>query len=144
MNVSHNGPGKGANAAQPLFVQRRPFRQEFTGEHDGQEAVLGLGYGTQVGKVGLEFSAGAAWQSADLSAFIWGVSASEALGGRPAYAPGDAVIPFAAVNAFYPLNDNWTLIGTARADFLPNEVSNSPIVDEDNIFSLILGVTYSF
>ena len=120
------------------------FRQEFTGEHDGQEVILDLGYGTQVGKVGLELSAGAAWQSSDLSAFIWGVSASEARAGRPAYAPGDAIVPFAAVNAFYPLNDNRTLIVTAQADFLPSEVSDSPIVDEDDIYSLILGVTYSF
>lgn len=120
------------------------FRQEVTGEHDGQEVVLDLGYGTRVGRVGLEFSAGAAWQSEDLTSFIWGVSASEARPGRPAYAPGDAIIPFAAINAFVPLNENWTLIGTARADFLPGEVSDSPIVDEDDIFSLILGVTYSF
>lgn len=120
------------------------YRQEFTGEHDGQELVLDLGYGTQIGRVGLEFSAGAAWQSEDLSAFIWGVSPSEARAGRPAYAPGDVIIPYAAVNAFVPLNENWTLIGTARADFLPSDVSDSPIVDEDDIYSLILGVTYSF
>ncbi|MEM8977209.1 MAG: MipA/OmpV family protein [Pseudomonadota bacterium] len=120
------------------------FRQEFTGEHDGQELVLDLGYGTQIGWVGLKFSAGAAWQSRDLSGFIWGVSPSEARPGRPAYSPGDVIIPYAAVNAFVPLTQNWTLIGTARADFLPSDVSDSPIVDEDDIYSLILGATYSF
>lgn len=126
------------------FGTELTFRQEFTGEHDGQELVLDVGYGTQIGRVGLQLSAGAAWQSKDLSGFIWGVSASEARPGRPAYAPGDVIIPFAAANAFVPLNENWTLIGTIRADILPSEVSDSPIIDQDNILSVILGVTYSF
>lgn len=120
------------------------FRQELTGEHNGQELVVDLGYDTQLGKVGLQFSTGAAWQSKDLSRFMWGVSTSEARLGRPAYAPGNVVIPYAAANATLPVNDKWTLVGTVRVDFLPNEISDSPIVDGKNIYSLNFGATYSF
>lgn len=120
------------------------LRQEVTGEHDGQELILDAGYGIQFGKLSLELGGGVALQSGDLSQYIWGVSSSEARPDRPAYAPGDVIIPFVEINAFRPINDRWTLVGGVRADFLPSEISDSPIVNGDDIFSARLGISLSF
>lgn len=120
------------------------MRQEVTGEHNGHELILDIGYGTRVSNVLLDFSAGAALQSKDLSAYIWGVSQAEARAGRPAYAPGQVITPFASVRAVMPINQRWVLIGSLRADFLPSEISNSPIIDQDDIFGATLGFSYSF
>ncbi len=120
------------------------FRQEVTGEHDGQEVIFDFGYGTKVGKSMLQLRAGAGWQSEDLSGYVWGVSADEARAGRPEYAPGDVIIPFVEARMVRPINERWSLMGGLRADFLPSDVSNSPIVDEDNIYSATFGVMFNF
>lgn len=120
------------------------FRHEITGEHRGQELIFNLGYQTDLGGVTLDMNAGATWQSKDLSAYVWGVSASEAIAGRAAYDPGAVVIPFASISASAPLGENWSLDGSLKADFLPRSVTNSPIVDEDKIYSAALGVSYHF
>ncbi|MEO0774686.1 MAG: MipA/OmpV family protein [Pseudomonadota bacterium] len=119
-------------------------RQELTGEHDGQEVELELGYATFVGGTGLSFSAGTKYQSSDLANYTWGVFANEVIAGRPAYDTGDVFIPFVSVGAARPISEKLTLIGNIRADFLPDAVSDSPIVDESTPVSLGVGLSYKF
>lgn len=126
------------------FYADGAIRQEFTGEHDGQELRLGVGTRQRLGAVGLSLNAGAAWQSEDLSQYIWGVSASEVAVGRPAYAPGNVLVPYLSIGARLPINDNLSLLGTIRADFLPSEVTDSPIIEDDTLISGGLGFVYRF
>ena len=128
----------------PAFKSEMTFRQEVTGEHNGQELILDMHYGTTFGDITVEASAGAAWQSSDLSSYIWGVSSTESRPNRRAYTPGSVVIPYASISAVMPFTERWTLVSTLRADFLPDEVSNSPIIDQNNIYSAAFGLTYSF
>ena len=127
-----------------VFYATVDLRQEFTGEHDGQEVRLGLGTRTRLGPVALSIGGGAAWQSSDLSQYIWGVSTGEARPGRPAYAPGNVVVPYLSVSGRLPLNDKWSLIGSVRADFFPDSITDSPIIADDTLFSGGLGVIYRF
>lgn len=120
------------------------LRQEFTGEHDGQEARLRVGLRRAVGPVRVDFSAGGAWQSGDLSRYIWGVSEAEARSDRPAYDPGAVIVPFVGLRGTMPLGDNWSLLGTLRADFLPDDVTDSPIIEDDTLVSGGLGVQFRF
>ena len=120
------------------------LRQEFTGEHDGQELRFGVGTRTRVGRVGLDLGAGAFWQNDDLSRYIWGVSPSETAIGRPAYAPGYVIVPYVSLRARLPLSGNWSLLGTVRVDFLNSDISSSPIIEDDQLFSGALGISYSF
>ncbi|MEM9793061.1 MAG: MipA/OmpV family protein [Pseudomonadota bacterium] len=75
---------------------------------------------------------------------MWGVRGSEALAGRPAYDPDGVLIPFVAATAFYPVSDRISVTLGARAQFLPDEVTDSPIVDEDQVYSGFLGIGYRF
>lgn len=127
-----------------VFRATGAIRQEFTGEHSGQELRFGLGVRQQAGPVGLSLEAGAAWQSEDLSQYVWGVSAAEARPGRPAYAPGDVVVPYLSLGARVPVNDRWSVVGSIRADFLPDDVTDSPIIEDDTLVSGILGVVFRF
>ncbi|MEM6589011.1 MAG: MipA/OmpV family protein [Pseudomonadota bacterium] len=120
------------------------FRQEVTGEHDGQEVEIEVGYGTVAGRTGLQFSAGTKYQNSDLANYTWGVFADEVIAGRPVYDTGDVFVPFLSVGAARPLSENLTLIGNIRADFLPDAVSDSPIVDESTPVSLGVGLSYKF
>ncbi|MEO0911564.1 MAG: MipA/OmpV family protein [Pseudomonadota bacterium] len=118
--------------------------QEVTGEHDGQEVIVEAGTRLPLGPVPVSFSAGFNWQSEDLAGYLWGVEPGEAVAGRPAYEPGDALIPFLSVGAVYPLTDRASIIGNARAEFLPDAVTDSPIVEDDMRLSAFIGFGYSF
>ncbi|MDD9718489.1 MipA/OmpV family protein [Dinoroseobacter sp. PD6] len=120
------------------------LRQEFTGEHDGQEARLRVGLRQQLGSVRLDFSAGGAWQDGDLSRYIWGVSDDEARAGRPSYDPGSVLVPFVGLRGVMPIGENWSLLGTLRADFLPDDVTDSPIIEDNTLISGGLGVEFRF
>ncbi|MEM8656984.1 MAG: MipA/OmpV family protein [Pseudomonadota bacterium] len=120
------------------------FLQEVTGEHDGQELTLELGTRIPLGPVPLSLSAGVDYQTESLSRYLWGVRGSEAIAGRDAYSPDGVLIPFVSASAFYPVSSNVSLTLGARAQFLPDEVTDSPIVDEDQVYTGFLGIGYRF
>jgi outer membrane scaffolding protein for murein synthesis (MipA/OmpV family) len=120
------------------------LKQEITGEHEGQEFVGAARYGILQENFALEFTAGAAWQSKELSHYTWGVSKSEARANRAAYAPGDVVIPFVGVSTVAPLSDSLTFVTSVRAEFLPKTITNSPIVKKKDIFSASVGLSYDY
>ncbi|APX13460.1 hypothetical protein BWR18_18585 [Tateyamaria omphalii] len=117
---------------------------ELTDEHGGQEISAELSQAIPLGRTPLLVSAGLTWLSDDLARYSYGVLASEALAGRPEYDPGDVIIPHIALTSVFPINDRVNLVGSVRAEFLPDEVTDSPIVDEDIGVSTFLGLTYQF
>ncbi len=126
------------------FFASATLLQEFTGEHDGQELQIEAGTRLRAGPVPISLSAGIDWQSSDLAQYAWGVYADEATVGRPAYDPGDVVIPFVAAQAVYPLSQRVVLIGGVEAQFLPDAVTDSPIVEDDVTVSGFVGLSYAF
>lgn len=126
------------------FYTRFALRQEFTGEHDGNEARLRFGARQRLGTVGLDFSAGAAWQSSDLSQYIYGVDSVEARPGRPQYSPGDVVVPFLSLSARYQINENWSMLGSLRGDFFSDDITDSPIIEDDALISGGVGFVFRF
>ncbi|MEM7683259.1 MAG: MipA/OmpV family protein [Pseudomonadota bacterium] len=117
---------------------------ELTDEHGGSEVSLDLSHAIPLGRVPLLLKGGVTWQSEGLSSYLYGVSASEATGARPAYSPGDVVVPHFSVGTAIPVARNTRLIASIRADFLPDEVSSSPIVDEDVTLRGFFGITHNF
>lgn len=117
---------------------------EVTGEHGGQELLLNLRQTVALGGFPLTLGAGLRWQSADHAEYAWGVRPEEATATRSAYAPGDVLIPSLSIGTFIPVNGKTTIIATLQMDFLPDEVSDSPIVDQDSTTSAFVGVTRSF
>jgi outer membrane protein len=125
------------------IVQAR-LLQEITGEHDGQEIDLQLRQNLM--DFGLPFGimAGARWESADLANYLYGVRAAEAIVGRPAYAPGDSIVPYIGIGTRIPLGDRFSISGGVRAEFYGSDVTNSPIVEDDMAITGTLGLTLRF
>ncbi|WP_460274425.1 MipA/OmpV family protein [Celeribacter sp. ULVN23_4] len=117
---------------------------EVTDEHGGSEVEIALRHAVPVGRAAFSVEAGATWQSADLSTYLYGVRGSEAISGRAAYDPGDVIVPHLSLGAVYPLNDRMRIVSSIRAEFLPDEVQDSPIVSEDISIGAMIGVSYSF
>ena len=131
-------------ALSPSLSLDAALRQEVTGEHNGQELAVSLGYGARFGRLGVTASAGANWQSSGLAEYQWGVFASEATPTRAAFDPGAVVIPELSVEAAYSLDGDWTAIGSIRSEFLPDAVTDSPIVEDDLSVSIGLGLIRRF
>lgn len=83
------------------------------------------------------------YQSSDYVDYYYSVSAAEAAASRPEYAPGAATNTALRVRWGYALSDDWLLSGGLGVEFLDSEISASPIVDRDRIWSGTLGLAYN-
>ena len=117
---------------------------DVSGEHDGQEVTLSFRHNVPVRRMAFNFAAGATWRSGDLSAELYGVYPWEARDDRPRYEPGATTVPFVSVGAVYPLTQNLRFIANLRAEFLPDSVSDSPIIDQNAAVGAQFGLLYSF
>ncbi|MEL7115980.1 MAG: MipA/OmpV family protein, partial [Pseudomonadota bacterium] len=74
----------GGVQARYAFSPRTQLRfravTELTNEHGGSEVALSARHAMPIGRVPLLLEGGFTWQSADLSGYLYGVSASEATG----------------------------------------------------------------
>lgn len=119
-------------------------------EHD----VLGrIGGGVATARFSKSFQAG--WLSiapqlqvnllsADLTNHDFGVSPSAATPTRPAYNTGSSISYEAGLSSFIELTEDWRVILSLSAEFLPDEIVNSPIVGDDRIIKGFAAITYVF
>jgi hypothetical protein len=75
--------------------------------------------------------------------YYFGVSADEALPGRPEYVPGDSATAEFDVRWGYALSDKWLLKGSVGVELLDNATTDSPIVDREDLWSVNLGLAYN-
>jgi hypothetical protein len=83
--------------------------------------------------------------SADHNRYYYGVSDTEA-GANPGldpYAPGSSLNVKARISTGYAINNRWLLSVSLNHEWLGSEISDSPIVDKDSIWSGSVGVAYN-
>lgn len=85
----------------------------------------------------------AKWQSADLVDYYYGVRASEALPGRPAFRGESALVPELSLLANRRVGRQWSLFARVGHTWLPDEITASPIVDGDSRTTVMLGIGWS-
>ena len=110
-------------------------------EHD---VLNKIGGGAATAKVSKGFQAGwlriapqlqLDWLSADLTNYDFGV---------PTYEPGNSTGYEAGVSSFIELTEDWRIIVSLSAEFLPDEISNSPMVTDDRIVKGFAAITFVF
>lgn len=82
-------------------------------------------------------------RDADYSAYYWGVTANESSPTRPEYQPGSTMSAAIRARWGYALSDKWLLTGGLGLEFLDSAISDSPIVDRDEIWSATIGIAYN-
>lgn len=120
--------------------------------HKGSEVSLSYNHGFDLGKLQLSLGGGVNWQSKELTNYYYGVDTSEAkiftIDGkdfyRYAYRVKRDCIPKANMFMRYALTDSWSLISGAEINFLPNNISDSPIVDGNVSWGAFAGIARSF
>ena len=119
-------------------------------EHDALDRVgggagkLSLRRGWQFGKVSISPSAALNWLSAELAGHEFGVEAAEARAGRPEYRPGAAVNFEAGLAVSAEVYREWRAIVSASSEFLAQELRDSPLVDEAQVFHFFGVASYTF
>jgi len=120
------------------------FLTDLLGEHDGQEVEIS--YTALFAYAGFDFvpSAGLRWRSGDVVDFYYGVRADEARPGRPAYTPEATLTPVVRLAVRRKLSRHWGLLLGFQYEWLDDEISDSPIVEDNTILSLLVGAAYAF
>ncbi|MEM1272410.1 MAG: MipA/OmpV family protein [Pseudomonadota bacterium] len=115
---------------------------DVTDAHAGQE--IDLRFSHRMSGLPLSVYAGATWQSDGLTEYLYGVRSDETAAGRPAFSPGAAITPYIGVSGAFPVTDQAAIIGSIEVRQLPDDITDSPIVDQSSASRATIGVVFNF
>lgn len=84
------------------------------------------------------------WLSADLTNYDFGVPPDAATPARPAYSTGSSISYEAGFGSFIELTEDWRIVLSLSAEFLPDEIEASPIVADGRVIKGFAALTYVF
>jgi outer membrane protein len=126
------------------------FELEALYQHDaldrigGGQGSVSLSRGFPWGTVSIEPRIALNWLSSDIGNHDFGVPAAAATPQRPAYELGSTTSFEAGLGVFVELSEDWRIIANVAVERLDDEVSRSPIVDDDLVVKGLAVVTYIF
>ncbi len=126
------------------------FELEMIYQHDvldrigGGMANLRLSRGVPWGPANIEPFVAYNWLSSEISNHDFGVPAVAATGDRPAYELGSTRSIEVGVGTFIELTEDWRIILNLSGERLDDDVTASPIVDDDIVFKGLAIVSYVF
>ena len=82
-------------------------------------------------------------QDSDYNNYYYGVSASETTPTREQYTAGASNNFVAQFRAGYAISESWLLTGYVASEWLGSSIQDSPIVDEEQLWSFNLGLAYN-
>jgi len=86
---------------------------------------------------------GVVHQSSDYADYYYTVTDAEETASRPEYVPGSATNTSFRIRWGYALSDKWLLSGRMGVERLDSEITDSPIVGRDRIWSASVGLAYN-
>ncbi|NLC61176.1 MAG: MipA/OmpV family protein [Gammaproteobacteria bacterium] len=117
---------------------------DVTDASGGQEVGLDYVYPVRAGAWTVLPGVGVSWMSADLARYYFGTLDREEARGVTPYRPGTAVVPDVGVFATRRIGERWSLQGGLQYRFLPDELADSPLLNDDGVAVVILGMSYRF
>ena len=113
---------------QPWGTVQAELLHDIEGASNGSELRLAYSFDWRSGRLALRPSVTLSARDAKLNDYYYGVAPSEALPGRPAYAPGAGIDTSLALYGSYDLSAGWRLLGGVSVTRLSRGVRASPIV----------------
>lgn len=117
------------------------FLHDALGRHDGFRASLALRRTFTAGKLSAIPELGLEWMDDAVAGYYYGVKPACAREDRPAYAPDDAWEPRLGVSFLYPAGEKWLLSLRLAARLLPEELTDSPLVGDDEELAAFMSVS---
>jgi len=82
------------------------------------------------------------WSSADVTDYYFGVNANEVADNRPAYEADSALAAKVGLDMNFPLSPRWELVAGVHLTRYDSEITDSPIVDKDQVWGGGIGLVY--
>ena len=119
------------------------YLSDFTGVHHGEEARVSLANHWVTGRHHLIGSVGAVWQSSEVINYYYGVTSAEA-DARGTYTTDAAISGLVRLDWNYQLTQDWDLRLFASYRQLPDEISASPLINDNKVITVFIGGVYHF
>ena len=110
----------------------------------GGSATARVSKGFQAGWLRIAPQLQVNWQSSELTNYDFGVPPGAATPGRPEYRTGSSISYEAGFGSFIELTEDWRIVLSLSAEFLPDEIVASPIVDDDTVIKGFAAIAYVF
>jgi outer membrane protein len=122
------------------------LKADVTGTSDGYELAADYRYPLQFGRTSIVPAVGVLRLSADMADYYYGTLDREVARGVTDYRPGAVTVPRVGVGLVRPFARHWLLIGNLEYRVLPDELQDSPLVEEDTdgVGSFFLGISRRF
>lgn len=118
--------------------------RDISNTHDGTEVSLGYSIPIPLEPVFLSVGVEASWLSSEVGDYYYGVDANQVRAGRPQYLVDDTWVYEFSIRGMLPLDENWSLMAGVSVETYDNEITDSPIVAEDQITNAFAAVSYEF
>jgi len=122
------------------------FRADITGTSDGYQAAAHYRYPLRAGGMMITPSIGVRSLSSDMADYYYGTLDEEIARGVMRYRPGSVVVPDIGVTLAKPFARKWLFIASVEYRALPDELKDSPLVeqDADSTTTLVIGISRGF
>ena len=120
------------------------FQQDISNVHKGQQVGLEYSHRWLWHSFRLGLRIGSDWKSTRLIDYYYGVSKRDTdittfyFNGKSGWQT------YLSINAQKPINENWSWLANIGYRWLPNSLTSSPLIEQDNIRNVFLGVAYRF
>lgn len=126
----------------PLQLQLQPY-WEATGRHGGFNTEFLASLPIEHSRGWITAQIRVSYKDEDYTGYFFGVTEEEALPVRPEYVPGASISIAARLHWGYQVSENWLLSGNFGYEWLDSEISDSPIVDKETLWSANIGIAYN-
>jgi outer membrane protein len=126
----------------PVHLQFRSY-WEIPDRHDGTTTELEFSLPRQFRRGFFVPAVKISYLDEDYSDYYFGVAPQESSASRPEYRPGAVTNTWVGFTLGYELTPRWLLKTSVGLEFLDSAVTDSPIVDEDRLWSGSIGLAYN-
>jgi outer membrane protein len=108
----------------------------------GGEARVAVDKSFQLGTVRLSPELGVNWISQDIADYDFGVPQDKATPDRPAYRLDSTFTADVGMAVLYEITTDWLIVMNVAVEFLDDEITDSPIVEEDYVVKGFIAINY--
>jgi len=118
------------------------YDHEINNKHNGHSASISYSAPIRQGQWLIMPQLSYEQHSEEVVNYFYGVSQADASTALPAYQTGSVNNWQLGILGLRAINDKWSFIGNIQNEFYGDEISNSPLVDDDQRLSVFVGLLY--
>ena len=118
---------------------------DILGVNNGIKADVAYAYPMRFENVMFSPAVGVQWTDTNYNDYYYSISSSESrASGFKEYSPESTFSPYAGLTMRVILTEDWSAVANAKALFLGNEITDSPMVERTTTYSFSAGLLYAF